>query len=50
MINQNKTGESLLFSPRDFELGALLSPAPGARDEVCRFLEDGERPHFPLTI
>ena len=48
MTNQNSFNESLFLSPRDFALGALVSPAQGARDGVCRFLEDGEEVSFTL--
>jgi len=48
MINQNMTVESLYLSPRDFALGALVSPAQGARDGVSRFLEEGEEVTFTL--
>lgn len=48
MINQNTDGEMLFLSPRDFALGALVSPAQGSRDGVCRFLNDGEDVYFTI--
>lgn len=48
MTNQNTIGESLFLSPRDFALGALVSPLQGSRDGVKRFLEDDEEVTFTL--